>query len=189
MAQIGWAIDLERCTGCQTCTVACKSENNTPMGTNYRDVAFVDSGSYPILHRLFVTMSCNHCEHPACLASCPVDAISKDATYGVVLIDQDKCIGCKYCIFACPYGAPRYNGATKKVEKCTFCIHRISEGLFPACETSCVGRAIRHVVVFSPSDSGASAPAGFADAGMTIPSIRFVHQGDEAVQQGDPISV
>jgi len=189
MAQIGWAIDLKRCTGCQTCTVACKSENNTPMGTNYRDVVYVDSGSYPVLHRLFVTMSCNHCEDPACLASCPVDAISKESTYGIVLIDQDKCIGCKYCVFACPYGAPRYNAETKKVEKCTFCIHRIEQGLFPACETSCVGRAIRHLVDFNTAaDSGKDAPAGFADNGLTHPSTRFLHDGSEAVQQGDPIA-
>lgn len=179
MAQIGWAIDLERCTGCETCTVACKSENNTPAGTNYREVVFVEGGKYPHPTRLFVTMSCNHCQEPACQKSCPVDAISKDASTGIVLIDQDKCIGCKYCIFACPYGAPRFNRATRKVEKCTLCIHRISQGLLPACETSCVGRAIRHVVNFDLSDSGVLAPAGFADPGLTHPSTRFVHRGDE----------
>lgn len=182
MPQIGWAIDLERCTGCETCTVACKSENNTAMGTNYREVAFVESGTYPNPRREFVTMSCNHCTDPACLKSCPVGAISKESTAagnGIVLIDQDKCIGCKYCMFACPYGAPRYNSRTKKVEKCTFCKHRIDAGRKPACEASCVGRAIRHIASFSASDSGVGAPPGFADRRMTNPNARFYHDGSE----------
>jgi ferredoxin len=84
---------LQRCTGCHTCTVDCKSENNTPAGTHYRDVVVLDSGSSPLITRLFVTMACNHCQDPACLTSCPVNAITKEATYGIVVIDQDKCVG------------------------------------------------------------------------------------------------
>ncbi len=182
MPQLGWAIDLKRCTGCETCTLACKSENNTAMGTNYREVAFIEGGSYPNPTRQFVTMSCNHCTDPACMKSCPVGAITKEDTttgHGIVLIDQDKCIGCKYCVFACPYGAPRFNHRTKKVEKCTFCKHRIEAGLKPACETSCVGRAIRHVADFPSSDSGKNAPSGFADHRLTNPNTRFTHEGDE----------
>ncbi|OGW16595.1 MAG: hypothetical protein A3G93_14300 [Nitrospinae bacterium RIFCSPLOWO2_12_FULL_45_22] len=185
MAQKGWLIQLDKCTGCESCTIACKSENNTyplfspmiteegiPTHTSWRWVIFKDSGTYPNVKKRFVTSACNHCQHPACLASCPVDAISKRSADGIVLIDQDKCIGCRYCEWACPYGVPQYNANTKKVEKCTFCVHRIDAGLKPACETTCTGRAL-HSEDFNISNSGQNKPDGFPDPSYTHPATRF----------------
>ncbi|OIP62410.1 MAG: 4Fe-4S ferredoxin [Nitrospirae bacterium CG_4_9_14_3_um_filter_53_35] len=187
MSQLGWSIDLGKCTGCGSCAIACKAENRTaplqspmpvsqggiPEHVSYRWVFTRESGSYPDVSVDFVSMSCNHCADPACLKSCPVGAISKRDSDGIVLIDQDKCVGCKYCIFACPYGAPQYNSATKKVEKCTFCVHRIDAGLPPACVSTCLGRTLTKVDSFSASESGQNAPAGFNNSGHTNPSIKF----------------
>lgn len=193
MPQKGWTIDLGKCVGCESCTVACKSELNTfpeqspltfksnayeaPKHVSYRWVVFRNGGTYPNPNLLFVTSSCNHCKNPACIASCPVDAITKRDGDGVVLIDQDKCIGCKYCIWACPYGAPQYNENTKKVEKCTFCVHRLDQGLAPACVTACPGRALNLIEDFDASNSGKNRPDGFADPVNTIPSVEFVPKG------------
>lgn len=182
----GWIIDLTRCVGCHACAVACKAENNTAparsplevrngmaVQVNYRRVLVRDSGLYPNPVRTFVTSACNHCEEPACMKSCPVDAISKRAD-GLVLIDYDKCVGCKYCLWACPYGAPQFNEGTKKVEKCTFCVHRIDAGLPPACVTTCTGRALTFVPNFDTAKSGENAPDGFASPSATLPAVRFI---------------
>lgn len=184
MPQFGWTLDLRRCVGCNACVIACKAENNTApqlspltvrhghaVAVNYRQVVTVEAGAYPAVTRTFVTMACNHCEAPACMASCPVGAITKDAVTGVVTIDQATCIGCRYCQWACPYGAPQFNEATEKVEKCTGCAHRLAVGLLPACATSCPSRALHYVPDFV---AGASTPpTGFADPALTHPSINF----------------
>ena len=122
-----------------------------------------------------MTSACNHCANPACLAACPTSpkAITKRDSDGIVLIDQDLCIGCKYCIWACPYGAPQFNAVTEKVEKCTLCVHRVTEGLQPSCVTTCVGEALEFTTDFSAVDSGADRPDGFASPALTTPSIKF----------------
>ncbi|MBI2933532.1 MAG: 4Fe-4S dicluster domain-containing protein [Planctomycetes bacterium] len=186
MPQYGWTIDLTKCVGCHGCAVACKAENNTAPQTaplvvrnaravavNYRRVLYRWAGAYPTPTLTFVTSACNHCANPACMPACPVGAISKRAADGIVLIDYDRCIGCKYCLWACPYGAPQFNETTEKVEKCTFCVQRIDAGLKPACVTTCAGRALNFVTNFDSGQSGQSAPAGFAPANHTRPSVLF----------------
>jgi len=184
MPQIGWIIDLTKCTGCHTCEVACKMENNTPpilsplllkspyeaVQVNWRRVLEIESGRYPNVKRSFYTMSCHHCAEPACMASCPVGAITKRDKDGVVLIDQTACIGCKYCAAACPYGAPQFNETTGLMEKCTFCVHRIDVGLEPACVTSCLGGALQWTVDF---DAPGEPPENFADPALTNPSVEW----------------
>ncbi len=183
MTQLGWKLDLTKCIGCHTCVVACKAENNTyPQSSpivmkgitaekvNWRVLFERETGVYPTPRREFITMSCHHCNEPACLKSCPVNAISKRSSDGLVLIDQDKCIGCRYCEWSCPYGAPKFNNNTGKVEKCTFCAHRLAVGLQPACVTTCVGRALE--VIHNPKSVG-EAPEGFADPSLTQPNIQF----------------
>jgi len=107
------------------------------------------------------------------------NAIFKRREDGIVLINQDACIGCKNCIHACPYGAPQFNSETELVEKCTFCIHRLYDPsgqravFLPACVTTCVGNALHLVEDFSVSDSGRNAPRGFADPLLTVPSVKF----------------
>ncbi|MCP4249753.1 MAG: 4Fe-4S dicluster domain-containing protein [bacterium] len=171
MAQVGWIIDLKRCIGCRSCFVACKAENNTPLRTDWRYVVERESGTYPTPKREFISVACNHCDEPACMKSCPVDAISKRESDGVVLIDQEACNGCRYCMFACPYGAPRVDTQTNKVSKCTMCVHRLDEGLDPACMTTCLTGAIQFVGDFTGETE--TTPSGFNDPALTRPNIDF----------------
>jgi len=176
MAQKGWIFDLSSCIGCHTCTVACKAENNNLVSeSNGNDIGFrfvseKEEGTYPNVTKEFVSSPCYHCAEPACMASCPVNAISKGSD-GIVTIDDDTCIGCRYCEHTCPYGAPRYNPGTLKVEKCSFCKHRLDAGFEPACKTSCVGGAIKTVDDIVPDYT--DAPDDFANPSYTSPSVIF----------------
>ena len=144
--QFALMVDLEYCVGCHSCTMACKAENNTPVGVDYNRVITVEEGEFTDptkpadgMKAYFIPMPCMHCGNPACLAACPVGAITKRED-GIVLINGDKCIGCRYCAWACPYGAPQYNAETEKMEKCTLCVHRVDKGLLPACVSACIAR-------------------------------------------------
>ena len=172
MTQLGWKIDLSKCIGCRACVEACKFENNTTLdlSVNYRWVTDVERGLYPAVTRDFVPLACNHCANPACKRACPTKAITKRASDGIVLIDQNKCVGCQECVMACPYGVPQFNRVTKKVEKCTFCVHRQAAGLPPACAATCVGGAIAFGTDFVRHGDP---PAGFANPIQTNPSIEF----------------
>ena len=136
-------VDLENCVGCHSCTMACKAENNTPVGVDYNRVIEIEEGDFrdarktPSVGVTFVPMPCMHCGRPACQAACPVGAITKRKEDGIVLINKDKCIGCRYCAWACPYGAPQFNAEARVMEKCTLCVHRVEKGLLPACVNTC----------------------------------------------------
>jgi len=178
MPQLGFRLDLARCVGCRACEVACRQEMNTVHGVRYRQVLERQGGEFPNPRRLFVSIACNHCAEPACMKACPRGAISKDPTWGIVLIDQERCVGCRYCAAVCPYGAPQFNPATGKTEKCTLCVHRVLTkdrkaltGYKPACVATCIGKALEFV-----TDMGEPAepdPSNFADRKMTRPAIEF----------------
>lgn len=148
-----WAMvaDLRRCVGCQTCTASCKQTNETPPGTQWRRVLDLESGEYPHVKRVFLPTGCMHCDEPPCMHVCPSTATRKRDD-GIVTIDADLCIGCGYCIMACPYDArTTVNGVATK---CTFCITRIDAGIekglqpgvdpeaTPACVNSCIAGAL-----------------------------------------------
>lgn len=149
-------IDLRKCIGCQACVVACKSENNVPVGVYRTWVQVVETGEMvpnpagsvvtdqgrfePNVKRFSLPRLCNHCDSPPCVEVCPVKATFKRED-GLVLIDYPKCLGCGYCINACPYDARFFNPVQQTADKCTFCVQRLDRGLLPACVTSCVGRA------------------------------------------------
>lgn len=139
--QYGMVIDVRRCIGCHACTVACKSEFDVPLGENRAWVEYVEKGEYPNVGRSFLPRLCNHCSEPPCVGVCPTDATWKRDEDGIVVIDDGLCIGCKYCIQACPYDARFLNPVTGVADKCDFCIHRVSQGLVPSCVNSCVGGA------------------------------------------------
>lgn len=141
--------DLGRCVGCQTCTAACKEANATLPGVQWRRVLDIEVGEYPEVRRAFVPVGCMHCDDPPCMAVCPSTA-TRQRKDGIVTMDYDLCIGCGYCILACPYGAryksehPRfaYGGAPNESErkrfdprrlnvatKCTFCVERVDAGM------------------------------------------------------------
>ncbi|MBX3055584.1 MAG: 4Fe-4S dicluster domain-containing protein [Anaerolineae bacterium] len=177
-------IDQRKCVGCHACTIACVAENKLPPGVVYRPVMIEEIGTYPNVTMRFTPRPCMQCDKPPCVPVCPVNATYKDAN-GVVVIDYDQCIGCRYCVTACPYGARTFDfGATYteglpeaegivlgqtaasayetapafeygeawprgghsdspagNVRKCHFCLHRLAEGMLPACTTTCIGRA------------------------------------------------
>lgn len=137
----GMLIDTRRCIGCQACTIACSMENALPEGQFRTTVA-----TYAVTNERgesgvsMVPRMCNHCDEPPCIPVCPVGATFKRKD-GVVLVDGDKCVGCAYCVQACPYDARFVNHHTGKADKCTFCSHRVEAGLLPACVETCVGGA------------------------------------------------
>ena len=140
-------IDLERCIGCEACTVACKKENNGVQGhirVNTLDAPQKDTptGVFPDLRMIFQPSLCNHCEHPPCKDACPLEAITKEDN-GLVILNEETCDGCRTCLDACPYGAIIFNDENDKAEKCNFCSHRIIEGLEPFCQICCEGQAIQ----------------------------------------------
>ncbi len=151
----GMVIDLRKCTGCQTCFVSCKMENFLPAGVYWNHVHDYETGKFPHVKRHFLPTLCMHCRNPRCLEVCPSGATTQRQD-GIVSIDYEKCIGCRYCMMACPYQSRYYNdrirdyfeaGATPYekfplelradsqrhevgvVSKCTFCSHRIDRGL------------------------------------------------------------
>jgi Fe-S-cluster-containing dehydrogenase component len=129
--------DPNRCTGCQACELACSIENDLGPDRSWREVVTFNDASAPGIPRFHLSLACNHCAEPACMYSCPALAYDRDATSGAVLLDPARCIGCRYCSWACPYGAPRFEEESGVMGKCTFCSHRLGEGLKPACATLC----------------------------------------------------
>lgn len=135
-------IDLRRCIGCQSCTVSCAIENQTPQGefrttVNQYQVRRENSD---VVTNVLLPRLCNHCDNPPCVPVCPVQATFQRED-GIVVIDNQRCVGCAYCVQACPYDARFINHETQTADKCTFCVHRLEAGLLPACVESCVGGA------------------------------------------------
>jgi Fe-S-cluster-containing dehydrogenase component len=160
----GMVINQQRCIGCDACTVACKQQNGTGPGVFWRKVIKNEVGVYPAAYYSFLPLLCNQCDDPACADVCPVGATVKQAN-GIVTIDPNKCIGCRYCQVACPYDArtfvttntaeyfpgkglsvyekamyPQHQVGT--VEKCDFCSTRLSQGEEPACVHTCPVQAM-----------------------------------------------
>lgn len=104
--QYRFHFDMTKCIGCKCCVIACNEQNGNPAEINWRRVGEIEGGWYPDTQRLHLSMGCNHCIEPTCLAGCPVDAYSKDPVTGVVLHSPDICIGCQYCTWNCSYGVP-----------------------------------------------------------------------------------
>ncbi len=134
-------IDTRRCVGCHACSVSCKTENDVPLGVTRSWVEYVEKGDFPNVARHFLPRLCNHCSDPHCVRVCPTGATYKRKEDGIVVVNPDVCIGCKYCIQACPYDARFIDYRTGTADKCDFCVHRVKNGLVPACVNTCQGRA------------------------------------------------
>jgi len=139
--QYGFVLDQRRCIGCHACTVACKPENDVPLGDFRTWVKYTEVGSFPTVRRHFAVLRCNQCTSAPCVTICPVTALHNRPD-GIVDLDKDVCIGCKACMQACPYDALYLNDDTGGAEKCHFCAHRVEQGLQPACEVVCPETAI-----------------------------------------------
>jgi len=117
-------IDLDRCSGCDTCIVACKFENNISLGHYWnRVLAIGPTGEYPNIEMYWLPVACQQCVKAPCIAVCPTGASYRDKDNDVVLIDKEKCIGCQYCLYSCPYGVRQLNTDAGVMEKCTLCNH------------------------------------------------------------------
>ncbi len=136
----GFVIDIARCIDCRACLVACSVENSVPM-TDTRIWVYTPEiqGEFPDLTRTFIPYNCMHCENPPCVDVCVSRATYKDQENGLVLVDQEACIGCGYCVEACPYDARYLDKERGVVDKCNGCIQRVEVGLQPACVATCVG--------------------------------------------------
>ena len=137
----GFVIDNRKCIGCHACTVACKSEHNVPLGVNRTHVKYVEKGVFPNSVRKFSVHRCNHCEDAPCTTICPTSALYSRAD-GIVDFDNDRCIGCKSCMQACPYDALYIDPNTHTAAKCNYCAHRVDGGYEPACVVVCPVEAI-----------------------------------------------
>ncbi|TGE39927.1 4Fe-4S dicluster domain-containing protein [Desulfosporosinus fructosivorans] len=134
-------IDTRSCIGCQSCTVACKVHNNLPVDMIYNPVTTVGpTGVYPNLHMAHIPLLCMHCENAPCVNACPTGA-SQRRDDGIVWVDESKCVGCKSCVMACPYGARVSNHEKGTVQKCDFCFDRVDKGNVPRCVQSCHQKA------------------------------------------------
>lgn len=143
MKQKAFILDINKCTGCQACKLACSNEYNRINEISFRDVVSFNKIRQPEIPVFYLSIACNHCMVPSCLYSCPARAITKDLETGSVLINHEKCIACKYCVWACPYNAPHYNYSLNQMEKCDFCLSRINDGNEPACVNSCPVNALQ----------------------------------------------
>ncbi|MBT3253482.1 MAG: polysulfide reductase NrfD [Candidatus Marinimicrobia bacterium] len=137
----GFVIDNRKCIGCHACTVACKSEHDVAIGVNRTHVKYIEKGVFPDASRSFSVHRCNHCEDAPCTTICPTSALHTRMD-GIVDFDNDRCIGCKSCMQACPYDALYIDPDTNTAAKCNYCAHRVDTGYEPACVVICPTEAI-----------------------------------------------
>ena len=151
MTQYGFYFDSTRCTGCRTCEIACKDYKDLGVDFAYRHVYDCEGGDWQMQSDgtytqdcfvYHVSLGCQHCDDPACVKVCPTTAMHKDASTGLVSVDEHKCIGCGYCHMACPYNAPKVDREKGHSVKCDGCADRVAAGEAPVCVEACPARAL-----------------------------------------------
>jgi Fe-S-cluster-containing dehydrogenase component/DMSO reductase anchor subunit len=145
--QYAFEVDMDLCTGCKACVTGCHNLNGLDDAEVWRTVGLLHGGTSAAPVQQTVTTACHHCLDPACLNGCPVKAYEKDPTTGIVKHLDDQCIGCQYCVFMCPYDAPKFNKELGIVRKCDMCSDRLAHAEAPACVQSCPNEAIRITLV------------------------------------------
>lgn len=139
--------ELNKCVACYACCVACKAENGVPLGNHWTKILRVgptpikEGDKFPDVEMYYLPVKCQHCKDPECVKVCPTGASHKTAN-GTVQIDKAKCVGCQFCVMACPYGVRYLNAEQKVVEKCTMCEQLILAGEQPECVTQCTGKCM-----------------------------------------------
>jgi tetrathionate reductase subunit B len=177
-----FVIQVDRCIDCQACMIACEVENQVPLGKHRNWVrAAALEGTFPSLAQDYVAGNCMHCDHPPCVEACPTGASYQRAD-GLVLVDQAKCIGCQFCVAACPYSARYFDPARGVVDKCTACAHRVDAGQSPACVETCIGGARHFGDLNDPESDVAKLYAGgraqpFHPETGTGPKIFYISAG------------
>lgn len=173
MSRYAIVVDLDRCIGCHGCEVACKVENDIALGEYWNKV--IDRGpfgEYPNLEMYFLPVMCQQCENAPCTNVCPTGASYRDPETGIVLVNKEQCVGCKYCMMACPYGVRSWNEQERVVEKCTLCAHLTRDGELPMCVRTCSAGA-RFYGDLDEFDSDAAKALARADEASihTLPDV------------------
>jgi formate dehydrogenase iron-sulfur subunit len=190
--QYAFEVDLDSCTGCKSCVTACHSLNGLDDGESWRSVGLLLGGSATVPFQQAVTTACHHCAEPGCLTGCPVDAYEKDATTGIVRHLDDQCIGCRYCMFTCPYEVPRFNRSRGIVRKCDLCAGRLDAGEAPACAQACPNGAIRITLVDTAAAWARAVTEPFLpgapDPRITVPTTRY-RSARPCLHEATPVDV
>lgn len=178
--QYAFYVDSRHCSGCKTCQAACIDKNNLERGVLWRRVYEINEGEWikkgnAWEHKIAaynVSLSCNHCDNALCVKNCPTTAMHKDKN-GIVSVDENKCIGCRYCEWSCPYGAPKYNDAKGIMSKCNLCADFLEEGKQPACVASCPMRVLEfgELSELQKKYGKVNAVYPLPEGGVTNPSI------------------
>lgn len=195
--QLGFYVNQADCTGCKACQTACNDKHDLPEGVLWRRVAEYEGGSSEVnevdgtfrtdVFSYYTSMSCNHCEDPICVEVCPSQAMQRGEN-GIVSIDADICIGCRYCEMACPYSAPQFNAQQGVMTKCDFCADFIAEDRAPACVDACPSRVLDFGEIddlrAKYGDEASIEP--LPDASITRPNLVITpHRDAQASGRGD----
>lgn len=186
-------VDLNRCIGCFSCEVACKQQNDVPLGEYWNRVEIVGPlGTHPHLQQYWLPTMCQQCEKAPCIEVCPTGASQRDPDTGLVIIDRETCIGCQACMSACPYGVRSFNEKENKVGKCIACNDLVKAGKQPACVSICCGEARFYGDLDDPDSDVSKALAAadeasvhqFADSG-NVPCSSYILSDKYAPWQED----
>ena len=182
--QLAFEVDLDKCSGCKACVVACHTLNGLDEGESFRDVGLLLGSATGSTEAAcgtsfqHVTTACHHCVDPGCLNACPVNAYEKDPVTGIVRHLDDQCFGCQYCTLACPYEVPKFHAAKGIVRKCDMCSQRLGVGEAPACVQACPHHAISIKIIEIAAAKADAIEGRFLadspDSNITIPTTRFV---------------
>ncbi|MFO7924063.1 MAG: DMSO/selenate family reductase complex B subunit [Bacteroidales bacterium] len=178
--QLAFYFDSSACSGCKTCQVACRDKHDLGKGMLWRRVYEVAGGDWrregqawvPDIYSYYISMACNHCLDPICMNSCPNNAIYRNDD-GLVLIDEKRCMGCRYCEWTCPYGALHYDDEKGVMTKCTMCADYIEQGKPPACVSACPMRVLEVGELYEYRGRLLEPPSMYPlpDPGITNPAL------------------
>jgi anaerobic dimethyl sulfoxide reductase subunit B (iron-sulfur subunit) len=186
--QIAFFVDATKCINCKTCEIACKDFNDAAVGRRIRKVRTFEGGEFPKVFAYNISMSCNHCEDPMCVKNCPAGAYSKRNLDGVVVHNPNRCIGCRYCTWVCPYGAPQYDAKEGRVRKCNLCVEELDKGNSPVCVAACPMRAIevRLLAEITSRPAVTIAIRNLPSPEITRPACRYKIRDEAKNNPGNP---